>query len=128
HCHRVHRSSTRANGPCRIDRSTKQMENSVRKLALIILTVSLTSVPASAQSHLKLKFPAGYDLAGSTAKATPPEPLWHRTKWDNAQALPIVNSLPRSVWNHLLAAGSNGTSKCGYRIPRATQTRALLSI
>jgi len=41
------------------------MENSVRKLALIILTVSVTSVPASAQSHLKLKCPAGYDLAGT---------------------------------------------------------------
>ena len=36
----------------------------MRKLALIILTVSLSSVPAAAQSTDNPKCPAGYDLVG----------------------------------------------------------------
>jgi hypothetical protein len=35
------------------------------KLALILLTVSLMSVPASAQSSIKPKCPAGYDIVGT---------------------------------------------------------------
>jgi hypothetical protein len=35
------------------------------KLELIILTVGLVSVPASAQSSIKPKCPAGYDLVGT---------------------------------------------------------------
>jgi hypothetical protein len=37
----------------------------MRKLALIVLTVSLTSVPALAQSNIKPKCPAGYDFVGT---------------------------------------------------------------
>jgi len=37
----------------------------MRNLALILLTVSLTSVPATAQSNIKPKCPAGYDLVGT---------------------------------------------------------------
>jgi hypothetical protein len=37
----------------------------MRKLALIVLTVSLMSVPASAQSNMKPKCPAGYDFVGT---------------------------------------------------------------
>jgi hypothetical protein len=35
------------------------------KLALILLTVSLMSVPASAQSNIKPKCPVGYDVVGT---------------------------------------------------------------
>jgi hypothetical protein len=35
------------------------------KLALIFLTVSLMPFPASAQSNIKPKCPAGYDLVGT---------------------------------------------------------------
>jgi hypothetical protein len=35
------------------------------KLALIFLTVSLMPFPASAQSNIKPKYPAGYDLVGT---------------------------------------------------------------
>jgi hypothetical protein len=37
----------------------------MRKLALILLTVSLMSVPASAHSNIKPKCPSGYDLVGT---------------------------------------------------------------
>ena len=35
------------------------------KLLVILLTVSLPSVPVSAQSNMKPKCPAGYDLIGT---------------------------------------------------------------
>jgi hypothetical protein len=41
------------------------MENSMCKLALILVTVSLMSVPASAQSSIKPKCSTGYDLVGT---------------------------------------------------------------
>jgi hypothetical protein len=37
----------------------------MRKLALTLLTISLMSDPASAQSNFKPKCPAGYDLVGT---------------------------------------------------------------
>ena len=37
----------------------------MRKLALVFLTISLMSVPAAAQSNLKPKCPAGYELVGT---------------------------------------------------------------
>jgi len=40
----------------------------MRKLALALLTISLTSVPASAQWNFKPKCPAGYDLVGTTCQ------------------------------------------------------------
>jgi hypothetical protein len=55
----------RANGPSHIDPNTDEMEKSMWKLALILLTVSLMSIPASAQSSIKPKCPAGYDLVGT---------------------------------------------------------------
>jgi hypothetical protein len=53
----------RVNGPSHIDRNTEDMENTMRKLALILFTV-LTAVLASAGSKASPKCPANYDLVG----------------------------------------------------------------
>jgi hypothetical protein len=38
---------------------------SMCKFVIVVLTVSLLSVPVSAQSNMKPKCPAGYDLIGT---------------------------------------------------------------